>query len=133
MNETGDDRTRDRGVNGPILVIDDDEDVVVLVEAVLSRDGHRVIGVTDAREGLAIAEASPPSLVLLDLMLPHMDGETFLDVLHARLRGATPPIVLVTASIERREVARRVGAAASLEKPFDPDDLRDVVARFAQR
>ncbi len=114
-------------------MVDDDAEVVALIIRLLEHEGYRVRGATGPREALAIAELEPPCLVLTDLMMPHMDGETFLSALSARLRGQLPPIVIVSASIERRDAAKRIGAAAVLEKPFDPDDVRDVVARFCER
>lgn len=113
-------------------MVDDDAEVVALITRLLEHAGYRVAGATSPREALALAELEPPCLVLTDLMMPHMDGEAFLDALRARLGGDLPPVVIVSASIERRDAAKRIGAAAVLEKPFDPDDVRDVVARFCR-
>lgn len=121
------------GERSPILVVDDDAEVVALIKRLLEREGHRVCGATGPREALAIAEIDPPCLVLTDLMMPHMDGESFLVSLRARLGDRTPPIVVVSASMERRDAAKRMGAVAVIEKPFDPDDVRDVVARFCEQ
>ncbi len=113
-------------------MIDDDGEIVELVREILRRDGHRVLGANDASAALSLVDEERPALVLLDLMMPYMDGEAFLIALPDRLNGDVPPFVLVTASIARHEVAWRSGAAASLEKPFDPDDIRDIVARFVE-
>ncbi len=118
------------GDSGPILVVDDDEEVVALLVRLLEHDGRHVRGATGPKEALAIAELEPPALVLTDLMMPYMDGESFLAALGARLRERMPPVVIISASIERRDAGRRLGAAAVIEKPFDPDDVRDVVARL---
>lgn len=118
------------GGKAPILVLDDDPEVVGLIGRVLEHDGYRVVEATDAREALAVAERAPPSLIFADLMMPHMDGEAFCLALRTRLGERMPPVVLVTASLARREVAERLDAAAALEKPFETQDIRDLAARF---
>jgi DNA-binding response OmpR family regulator len=115
----------------PILVVDDDADCVAMISRVLQTDGYRVIGETDPRNALAVIERDRPCLLIVDLMMPHMDGETFLEAVRARLNHRMPPIVIVTASSTRREAGARSGASATLEKPFEMQDVRDLAARFA--
>lgn len=118
------------GSSGPILVLDDDVEMVRLITRVLEHDGHRVLGEIDPIEALAVAERESPSLVFADLMMPHMDGEAFCAKLRDRLGDATPPVIFVTASLARRELGERCGAAATLEKPFELQDIVDLAARF---
>jgi CheY-like chemotaxis protein len=115
---------------GPILVLDDDAELVRMITNVLEQGGYQVVSAIDPRRALELAKERSPSLVLADLMMPHMDGEAFLRALRASMGERTPPIVLVTASMARGEVARRTGAAASLQKPFDLQDIRDLAHRF---
>lgn len=115
----------------PILVIDDDPDVIAIVKRVLGHAGWAVIGTTDPRDGLEMAIDQEPCLLLIDLMMPHMDGEELLLELRARLRDRMPPVALISAAYSRNEVARRADVDATLPKPFEIDDLRDLAARFA--
>lgn len=114
----------------PILVLDDDPEVVRLIARVLEHDGHTVVAATDARDALGTLERATPLLIFADLMMPHLDGETFCLRVKTMLGDGAPPVVLVTASVARRLVAERVGAAATLEKPFDVQDVRDLAKRF---
>ncbi|HJL17143.1 MAG TPA: response regulator [Sandaracinaceae bacterium LLY-WYZ-13_1] len=116
-----------------IFVVDDDPEVVRLVTRVLEHDGFLVVGHTDSREALEAANEHPPALVFADLMMPHLDGEAFCLALRGRLGERMPPVVLLTASWARREVAERLAAVATLEKPFETQDVRDLAARFVKR
>lgn len=118
------------GARRPILVLDDDPEVVRLIARVLQHDGHAVVAMTDPRDALGTLERLTPSLVFADLMMPFLDGEAFVLKMRAMLGDEAPPVVLVTASVARREVAARVGAAATVEKPFEVEDIRDLAARF---
>ena len=71
--------------------------------------------------------------MLLDLMMPKMDGETFLGRLHERFGDDAPPVVVVSASSERAEVARSHGAVGTLEKPFELEDVREMVEMLLMR
>lgn len=119
------------GERRPILVVDDDPEVIAIVRRVLGHAGWDVVGTTDPREALTMAIEREPCLVLIDLMMPHLDGEELLGELRARLRERMPPVALISAAYSRAEVARRAEVDATLPKPFDLDDLRDLAARFA--
>ena len=106
-----------------LLVVDDEPANVALLQAVLQRAGYRrVKGVTDPVEALAVAAASPPDLVLLDLNMPKLNGYEVL----RRLREAQPagsflPVIILTADVtaHARERALSGGATDFLTKPFD--------------
>ena len=116
----------------PILVVDDDADVVAIARRTLERAGWLVESTTDPREALELAERVRPCLVLVDLMMPHMDGEELLTALRARFEGdAMPKVALISAAYSRAEVARRLEVDASIAKPFELADLRDLAVRFA--
>ncbi|MDQ3037469.1 MAG: response regulator [Myxococcota bacterium] len=116
----------------PILVVDDDDDVIDIARRVLEHGGWLFAGASDPRVGLELAVTHDPCLVLFDLMMPHMDGEEFLFALRDRLRGREMPrVALISAAYSRAEVARRLDVDASLAKPFEVDDLRDLAVRFA--
>lgn len=112
-------------VQTPILVVEDDPDIVKIVQAYLGREGYRVEVATDGVTGLERALSLSPRLVVLDWMLPHLDGLEFLK----RLRLERPtPVIMLTAKGE--EPDRLAGFAAGVDdyvsKPFSP---RELVAR----
>jgi DNA-binding response OmpR family regulator len=119
----------------PILVVDDDAKIVRLVRAYLERDGYRVIEAADGRAALAAVDAERPALVVLDLMLPEIDG---LDVVRAIRRSSETPIIILSArgTTADRIAGLATGADDYLAKPFSPAELvvrvRRVLARTAR-
>src|SRR5687768_18502616 len=76
--------------------------------------GYRVETAADAGAAMRICETDHPCLIFADLMLPHVDGEAFVEELRDRFGDAAPPVVVLSASLIRNDIARRVGAAATL-------------------
>jgi DNA-binding response OmpR family regulator len=113
-----------------ILLLDDDVELLRLMTRVLESAGYRVEAAQDAERALAICERERPCMLFVDLMLPRMDGEAFLNELKRRWSGVLPPVVVVSASAVRDEVARRVAATASLEKPFSLEEIREIVDHY---
>jgi DNA-binding response OmpR family regulator len=109
--------TKDR-----ILVVDDDEKIVDLMRLYLERDGYRVIAGYDGLEALALARQRQPDLILLDLMLPEMDG---LDVCRILQAESQVPIIMLTARTtdEDKLVGLDVGADDYVTKPFNPREV----------
>jgi two-component system, chemotaxis family, chemotaxis protein CheY len=112
----------------PILVIDDDLAIRDTVSEILVFEGYHVVTAANGADGLRFAEQSWPALILLDMRMPIMDGWAFTHALRAR--GATPPIVVMTAAQDARRWAQEIGATGYLAKPFELHDLLDVVARL---
>lgn len=110
------------GIVRPILVVDDDTKIVRLVQAYLEREGFRVTTAHDGQAALASMALDPPSLVILDLMLPAVDG---LSVLRAiRRRDETPVLVLSARGTARDRVeGLEEGADDFVPKPFAPAEL----------
>ena len=105
-----------------ILVIDDEPANVALLEEMLADGGYgRVKSVTDSRLALEICQSFEPDLVLLDLMMPHVDGFAILESLRASERETFLPIVVLTADANETTKLRalRAGATDFLLKPFD--------------
>lgn len=111
-----------------ILVIEDDDDIQELITYNLVREGYLVSSTTSGEAGLEAARRSAPDLVLLDLMLPGIDGLEVCRMLRADHRTAAVPIVMLTAKGEETDVVTglEVGADDYITKPFSP---REVVAR----
>ena len=109
-------------MTAPILVVDDDPKIVSLVRMYLEREGFRVTTAGDGRAALSAVEAGQPKLVILDLMLPELDG---LAVLRRVRESSRVPVVMLSA---RGSAADRVfgiseGADDYLPKPFSPAEL----------
>lgn len=105
-----------------VLVIDDDPQVRTWIRDVLEMEGFEVTSAADGRHGLQLAGRQLPSVALVDVTLPVMDGTAVSAALRALL-GERFPIVLMSADAGVREKAARVAATACLQKPFTMDDL----------
>ena len=112
-----------------ILVVEDDLDLLGLVEMLLQDTGYRVRTASDGLQALARVAEEMPSLILLDMRMPVMNGWEFAHEFRARYRRACP-IVVVTAAENAQLRAAEIEADAWLAKPFDLDDVLRTVARF---
>jgi CheY-like chemotaxis protein len=112
-----------------VLIADDEEDIIRFVEINLRLEGLEVITAKDGEEALQQAFNQRPSLILLDAMMPRMDGYEVCAKLRADERTFQMPIIMLTAkSLEAdRALAREVGADDCIIKPFDPTELVDKV------
>jgi two-component system, OmpR family, alkaline phosphatase synthesis response regulator PhoP len=108
-----------------ILVVDDETRLVSLIASYLTQEGYRVIKAPNGREALFVARAEKPDLIVLDLMMPEMDGYEFMR-LHRK--ETSTPIILLTARVEDEEkvIGLELGADDYMTKPFRP---RELVAR----
>ncbi len=114
---------------GPILVVEDDPDLLALMEMILVDAGRRVRTAPEGAAALARAEEQLPALVFLDMRMPGMNGWDFAREFRAR-HGRACPIVVVTAAENARQRADEIGADAWLAKPFDIDEVLALVDRF---
>jgi two-component system phosphate regulon response regulator PhoB len=113
---------------GTILLIDDERDLIELVRYNVEREGFDVIATHDGREGLEIARKHHPELILLDVMMPGMDGLEVCRALRRDPATERTPVIMLTAraSESDRVVGLELGADDYLTKPFSP---RELVAR----
>lgn len=108
-----------------ILVVDDEKDVVELLKFLLEKDGHHVLTANNGRDGLGSAKKELPELILLDVMMPEMDGYTVQTQLLEDPKTKDIPIIILTAKGQLRDVfAMSTNVKAYIEKPFDPKTLR---------
>ncbi|HEY0753025.1 MAG TPA: response regulator [Ktedonobacteraceae bacterium] len=106
-----------------LLIIDDDTNVQKMLRILLEYEHFEVVVANDGQAALACLDQTPPDLILLDLMMPHMDGWTFIEELKQRgLRPALPVIVL-TADVYARPLIERMQVDSWLIKPFHLTDL----------
>ncbi|MBC7542758.1 MAG: response regulator [Candidatus Sericytochromatia bacterium] len=112
-----------------ILIIDDEDDLRRIAEVTLAMlGGHSVLVASGGEAGLALAKSELPDAILLDLMMPGMDGLTTLQHLQADVTTAGIPVIIFTAQGLSDTVAlKRAGAVAVLSKPFEPEALAEAV------
>lgn len=105
-----------------ILVVDDEEEIQELVEYNLARDGYEVTCVSTGEEALKVARSKSPDLIVLDLMLPGVDGLEVCRILKSEPRTEHIPIVMLTAKGEEADIVAglELGAADYVTKPFSP-------------
>ena len=114
-----------------ILLIEDNEDIALVVKTTLQLRKHEVLTAGDGLQGLEMAQSGPFDLVILDVLLPEIDGLEVLRSLKADPATADVPVALFSANVDEQEArdALRAGAAAVLRKPFDPRQfVREVEA-----
>ncbi len=112
----------------PILVVDDDPTILATVSEVLDMEGYDVVTATNGAEALVAVDQSVPSLVLLDMRMPVLDGWGFMRAVRAR--GLTLTVVVMTAAADARRWGREIGAEGVLAKPFDIDELVRAVQQW---
>lgn len=112
-----------------VLVVDDEPQVVWMLRFSLEAEGYQTISAGDGRDALDQIRRHRPKVVLLDIMMPVMDGWSVLEELRTLAAGERPRVVVVSAraSTRDREKAIELGADAFVAKPFNVDDLLDVV------
>jgi DNA-binding response OmpR family regulator len=112
-------------VQRKILVVDDEPDLVELVAFNLEAEGYQVITATNGMEALNRARAILPDLIVLDLMLPELDGLSVCEILHRLPSTAPIPIIILTAwkSEITRVIGLEAGANEYVTKPFSPREL----------
>jgi len=115
----------------PILVVDDDPTILATVSEVLDMEGFAVMTATNGAEALVAVDQAVPSLVLLDMRMPVLDGWGFMRAIRAR--GLNLTVVVMTAAADARRWGREIGAEGVLAKPFDIDELVRAVYQWRPR
>jgi CheY-like chemotaxis protein len=128
-------RYRPKVGNGAVLVVEDDPQSRDMLRRALTRQGWEVVEAPDGRKGLASLDQVRPALILLDLMMPEMDGFEFMDELLRRPEGPQIPVIVVTAKELTDQDRQRLNGDVTqiLQKgAFSPDDLVREVRRLLQ-
>lgn len=122
-------------MNPTILIIEDDEAISQTVERALTRQGYQVLSAADGDEGLALARSAKPDLILLDLMLPGLDGFEITRRLRRDGEGALVPILMMTARRQDEDLVSGLSAGADdyIKKPFSLAELTARVAAHLRR
>jgi len=112
-----------------VLVVDDDTSILDTVTSILTGEGYQVMSAAGGQEALTLVRSWHPTLVLLDMRMPVMDGWAVARSLHET--GSRVPIIVMTAAESARRWADEIGAAGHLAKPFTLDELIDCVQKFS--
>jgi CheY-like chemotaxis protein len=111
-----------------VLVVDDDEDMIEVIELVLQDAGYTTRSALNGRQALEAIESGMPALIVLDMLMPVMNGWQFANEFRARY-GNGVPIVVATAAEHVQRRGDEIEAAGVLPKPFEVSDLLRLVAR----
>jgi len=116
-----------------VLVVEDDVHIAHVLSFMLERQGYRVIHVADGRAAVQhVVAQSAPDLVLLDVMLPYVDGFEIVGLIRAQAGWETVPVLMLTAKNTERDTVRALDAGANdfIIKPFQPQELLARLRRF---
>jgi two-component system alkaline phosphatase synthesis response regulator PhoP len=115
-----------------ILLIDDEEDIVTTLKFKLEDEGYALSTASDGFEGLKKAKGENPDLIILDIMMPKMDGHKVCGLLKKDKKTSHIPIIMFTAKVqdEDRKLAGELGADAYITKPFEPAELLEKLKSF---
>ena len=115
-----------------IVIVDDEFGLADVLTATLSDIGFRVLSAANGKQGLSVMAEYPPDLVLLDYMMPLLDGVGVLKAMHADPKIAVVPVIMMSAMPEGVVRARCEGYVAFLRKPFDFEALLSAVERATE-
>ncbi len=114
-----------------VLVVDDDKSIVTLLQHLLGKDGHETHVAYDGKEGLILARQEKPDLIILDLMMPEVDGITASGILFQDPAMRMIPVLILTAMGAARPMMELVpNVRLYMDKPFEPIDLVRNVQRL---
>ncbi len=118
-----------------ILVVDDEPNIVQMLSSRLTAGGYDVITAMDGLEGLNKARAECPDLIILDIMLPEMDGHKVCAMLKHDIQHARIPIIMLTARANQtdRQMGDDLGVQEYIVKPFDGKELLEKVTRILDK
>ena len=116
-----------------ILVVDDEQQLALAVKIRLQSRGYQVTTASDGRQGLDAVEREVPDLVILDVLMPVMDGYTFLRELNTKVGRGKIPVIVLTARDRMKDLFEVEGIEDYVVKPFDYEDLLLRIDRALKR
>jgi two-component system alkaline phosphatase synthesis response regulator PhoP len=117
-----------------ILAVDDERNIVRLIQVNLERHGYQVVAAYDGKEGLEKVASEQPDMLVLDVMMPYMDGFAVLNELRKNPATRELPVIMLTAKASDSDVFHgwKSGADCYLTKPFNPMELVTIINRIFQ-
>lgn len=116
-----------------VLLVDDEPDIVFVSTMALEKFGHmEVVSASSGPEAIERLATIEPDVVLLDMMMPGMDGLEVLSAIRERYQGAKYPVIFMTAKTQRTEIDEylKAGAVGVIHKPFDPMQLPSLIKQI---
>jgi CheY-like chemotaxis protein len=115
-----------------VLIVEDEPKSLKLIRDLLKVSGYKTIEATDGKQGVELAKAKKPDLILMDVMMPKMDGYTACRAIRAdKVTKAIPVVMLTVLDSElNKKLAKDMGANGYITKPFSHQELLDVISRF---
>ncbi len=115
-----------------ILIVEDEPRNLTLLRDLLQVSGYKTIEATDGEKGVELAKARKPNLILMDILMPKVDGYTACrEIKMNKATKAIPVVMLTSLDYElNKELGRDMGAAEYITKPVDRQELLDVISRF---
>ncbi len=115
-----------------ILIVEDEPKNLVLLRDLLQASGYKTIEATDGEKGVELAKAKKPGLILMDIMMPKMDGYAACHVIKTDKATKAIPVVMLTSLDQElnKELGKDVGAAEYMTKPVNRQELLNVISRF---
>jgi len=112
-----------------ILIVDDEKDIIKMLDYNLKKEGFRIVVARDGEEAVDLAKKEYPDIIILDIMLPGMDGLEACKILKSEVKTASIPIIMLTAKTQETDkvVGLELGADDYVTKPFSP---RELIARI---
>jgi len=122
-------KRQDRRTGHRVLIVDDEEGFRDGVADLLGMEGYEVSVARDAVEAVRVLPEFRPEVILLDLRMPHLDGEGFLRGMGGLPASKRVPVVLISAKEDLQQIALRTGAAGYLSKPFEAPQLLSLLEK----
>jgi two-component system cell cycle response regulator DivK len=118
-----------------ILYVEDNLENRILVQRILEAEGYTFLGASNANEGLQLAHAHHPDLILVDINMPEVDGLTMTRELKSDIQFENVPVIAITANVMRgdRERTLKAGCDGYIQKPIDVDLLPRQIVHFLQQ
>ena len=118
--------------NDEVLIVDDEKLILISTRIVLESVGYGAITAANGEEAISLAQERRPGLILLDIMMPGIDGWETLSRLKDAAETKDIPVIIFTAREHSRgrHLAREMGAADYFQKPFEPDELIEIVQEY---
>ena len=116
-----------------ILVVDDEQQLALALKIRLQSRGYQVTAVNDGRQALDAIDADPPDLIILDVLMPVMDGYSCLREINSRYGRAKIPVIILTARDRMKDLFELEGIEDYIIKPFDHEDLLLRIERAFKR
>ena len=115
-----------------ILIVEDDPKSLTLTRDLLQLSGFKTIEAIDGKQGIELAKSKKPDLILMDIMMPNMDGYTACNTIKKDKETEEIPVVMLTAMAFElnKEFAQRLGADGYITKPFTREELLEVINQF---